>query len=158
MWCGMLCNGGAMWNGVTWKVVRCKIFWCDGMMCYVKTFNVVWSSVIWNAIWTLLITNTTAPVMWNVAGTHTDKHETNDTQLHAHGQSNQSPEEKRWVLRTELKDTTEDVYICYKVGCGMVCCMMWNVCGSWSGAEWCGKEQRMVAWNCGVAWNVMVWF
>ena len=30
--------------------------------------------------------NTTAPVMWNVARTHTQ--ETNGTQLHAHRQSN----------------------------------------------------------------------
>ena len=39
--------------------------------------------------------NTTALVMWNVAGTHTHTHETNGTQLHAHRQSNQSPEENR---------------------------------------------------------------
>ena len=43
---------------------------------------------------------------WN---THT--HESKGTQLHAHRQSNQSPEEKRWVLRAELKDTTEDIYL-----------------------------------------------
>ena len=48
-------------------------------------------------------------VMWNVAGTHT--HETNGTQLHAHRQSNQSPEEKRWVPRAELNDTMEDIYL-----------------------------------------------
>ena len=41
--------------------------------------------------------NTTAPVMWNVAGTHT--HEPNDAKLHAY---NHSPEEKRWVLGAEL--------------------------------------------------------
>ena len=53
--------------------------------------------------------NTTALVMWNVAGTHT--HETNST-LHAHKPSNQSPEEKRWVLRAELNDTgAEDIYL-----------------------------------------------
>ena len=59
--------------------------------------------------------NTTALVMWNVACTHTHTHETNGTQLHAHRQSNQSAEEKRWVLREDLNDTTEDIYICYKV-------------------------------------------
>ena len=53
--------------------------------------------------------NTTALVMWNVAGTHT--HETKGIQLHAHRQSNQSPEEKMWVLRAELNDTTEDTYL-----------------------------------------------
>ena len=44
-----------------------------------------------------------------VRNTHT--HETNGTQLHAHRQSNQSPEEKRWVLRAELNDTGEDMYL-----------------------------------------------
>ena len=39
------------------------------------------------------------------------------TQLHAHRQSNQSPEEKRWVLRAEL-NTTEDIYLLQGV--------MWN--------------------------------
>ena len=48
--------------------------------------------------------NTTALVMWNLAGTHT--HESNGTQLHAHRQSKQSPEEKRWVLRADLNDAT----------------------------------------------------
>ena len=43
---------------------------------------------------------------WN---THT--HETNGTQLHAHRQCNQSPEEKRLVLRAELNDTTKDIYL-----------------------------------------------
>ena len=76
--------------------------------------------------------------MWNVAGTHT--HETNDTQLHAHMQSNRSPEEKRWILRADLKGTTEDIY---KVWCGMACCMMWNVCGL-DGLR-------------GVKWRRMVW-
>ena len=55
---------------------------------------------------------TTALVMWNVARTsHTHTHETNGTQLHAHSQSNQSPEEKRCVLRADLNDATEDIYL-----------------------------------------------
>ena len=44
-------------------------------------------------------------------------HETNGTQLHAHRQSKQSPEEKWWVLRAEL-NTTEDIYLLQGV--------MWN--------------------------------
>ena len=55
--------------------------------------------------------NTTALVMWNVAGTHTQTHESNCTQLHAHRQSNQSAEEKRWVLRADLNDTTGGRYL-----------------------------------------------
>ena len=43
-------------------------------------------------------------------GRNTRTHETNGTQLHAHRQSNQSPGEKRWVLRAELNDTGEDIY------------------------------------------------
>ena len=40
--------------------------------------------------------------------THTHTHETNGTQLHAHGQSIQSPEEKWWVLRADLNDAMEE--------------------------------------------------
>ena len=63
-------------------------------------------------------------------GRNTHTHETNST-LHAHRQNNQSPEEKRWVLRAELNDTTDGRYI-FVIRCdagGTVCCMMWNVRG-----------------------------
>ena len=52
-----------------------------------------------------------------MVGTHAHG-ETNGTQLHAHRPSNQSPEEKRWVLRAELNDVTEDIYLLQGV--------MWN--------------------------------
>jgi len=74
------------------------------MMCDMKAFNVELSSVKCNLNPTNYI-NTTVLVMWNVAGTHTC------TQLHAHRQSNQSPEEKRCVLREELNDVMEDIYL-----------------------------------------------
>ena len=142
-------------------------------MCDVKTFNVVWSSVKCNLNPTNYI-NTTEPVMWNVSG-HT--HETSGTQLHAHRQSNQPRGESPWYNRTgwlgikhqftytyqEWKDGSwgqismilRKIYICSKVWYGMVCCIIWNVCGLdglqsvWSGAEWCGEEERMV-WNGGM--------
>ena len=72
--------------------------------------------------------------------THTGKAsrvQSNGTQLHAHRQSKQSPEEKGWVLRADLNDAT--IYICCKVRCGMVCCMMWNVCSldGLQSVKWC---------------------
>ena len=93
-------------------------------------------------------------------GRNTHTYETNSIQLHAHRQSNQSPKEKRWVLRANLKDTTEYIYICYKVWCGIVCCMMWNVFGLDDGLQsvkWC----RMVWWRraYGVKWcrEIAMW-
>ena len=105
-------------------------------------------------------------------GRNTHTHETNVTQLHAHRQSNRSPEEKRWVLRAELNDSTDGRYIfvirCdvewYVVRCGMS--EAWMDYRVWSGAEWC-DEERMV-WNggvklrCGVEChgvilNVLIW-
>ena len=77
------------------------------MMCDVKTFNVVWRSVKCNLNHTNYI-NTRALVRWNVAGTHTH---TKAMALHAHRQSKQRPEEKRWVLRADLNDATEDIYL-----------------------------------------------
>ena len=89
-------------------------------------------------------------------GRNTHTHETNGTQLHTHRQSNQSPEEKRWVLRAEIKwYYGRYIYIfvirCdvewYVVWCGMS--VAWMDYRVWSGAEWCGEEERMV-WNGGV--------
>ena len=49
----MLFSGSVMWNGVVWNGVTLKggvmqnlLVWCDGMMCDVETFNVVWSRVV----------------------------------------------------------------------------------------------------------------
>ena len=97
----MLCNGGVMWNGLMWEVVRCKIFWGDVMEC-VTLCEMQFEPYL------LHQHNSTCDVE---CGRNTHMHETNSTQLHARRQSNQSPEEKRWVLRAELKDTTEDMYL-----------------------------------------------
>ncbi len=72
----------------------------------------------------------------------------------ARTQSNQSAEEKRWVLRADLNDTTDGRYLfvirCYVewnvVWWGMS--VAWMDYRVWSGAEWC-EEERMV-WNGGV--------
>ena len=111
-----------VWRGMVWRER-----WCG-----VKSSGVMEWCVMWKCY-----------MVWNVAGTHTN--ETNGTQLHAHRQSNQSPEEKRWVLWAELNDTTEDIYICYNVWCGMLCCMVWNVCGL--GGLQSVKWWRMVWWR-----------
>ena len=75
------------------------------MMCDVKTFNVVWSSVKCN----LNPTNySTCDVE---CGRNTHTHESNGIQLHAHRQSKLSPEEKMWVLRADLNAPTEDIYL-----------------------------------------------
>ena len=90
-----------------------------------------------------------------MAGTHT--HETNST-LHAHKQSNQSPEEKRWVLRAELNDTRDGRYI-FVIRCdagGMVFCMMWNVCGL-DGLE-CEMDVCDLGGLQSVKWCRMVWW
>ena len=47
------------------------------------------------------------------------------------------------------------IYIYYKVWCGMVCCMMWNVCGldglqSVNGVMKKSVRGKMVVWNGGV--------
>ena len=157
-----------MWNGVTWKVVWCKIVWCDVMEWCVmwKRLTVVWSWVVWKAIWILLITNTTAAlVMWNVAGTNTHTHREAMALNFTHTGQASSPEEKRWVLRADSNDATGDIYLL---------CVMWNVMlydveclwpgwtTVWSGAEWCGEEERMV-WNggvkllCGVKCHGVIW-
>ena len=119
-------------------------------MCDVKFFNVVWNWVVWNANWTLLST-------YDVEcgrNTHTQTHESNGTQLHAHRQSNQSAEEKRWALRADLNDTTGGRYLfvirCYVewnvVWWGMS--VAWMDYRVWSGAEWC--EDECMVWNGGV--------
>ena len=53
--------------------------------------------------------NTTALVMWNVAGTHT--HTKAMALNFTHTGKVISPEEKRWVLRADLNDATEDIYL-----------------------------------------------
>ena len=96
--------------------------------------------------------------MWNVAGTHT--HETNGTQLHAHGQSNQESRGEKAGLEGRVNDTTDFFdFFFYKVWCGMVCCMMRNVCGldGLQSVKWC----KMVWWRRahGVKWwrEISVW-
>ena len=116
--------------------------WCDGMMCDVKMFNVVWSSVKCKLNPTKYI-NTTALVMWNVAGTHTR------TKPMAHNFTHTGK-----VIRVQRRKggcwgqnqmILRKIYICYKVWCGMVCCVMWNVCGldGLQSVKWC----RMVWWR-----------
>ena len=74
-------------------------------------------------------------------GRNTLTHETNGTQLHAHRQSNQSAEEKRWVLRADLNDTTEDLFLFF-IRCDVEC--LWPGWTTKCGVEWCGEEERMV--------------
>ena len=77
MWCGVeWCDvkGGV----VMWCVCVCVcvcVEWCDVKGSVVMAW---WRDVKSNCM------NTTALVMWNVAGTHTCTDETNSTQLHAH--------------------------------------------------------------------------
>ena len=52
--------------------------------------------------------NTKALVIWNVTRTHTGMKPMAHNFTHT---GNQSAEEKRWVLREDLNDTTEDVYL-----------------------------------------------
>ena len=52
--------------------------------------------------------NSTAPEMRNVAGIHTRTKPMAHNFTHT---GNQSPKEKRWVLRAELNDTREDIYL-----------------------------------------------
>ena len=52
--------------------------------------------------------NTTAPVMWNVAGTHT---RTKPIAHFTHTGKVIRVQVKRWVLRAELNDTTDGRYI-----------------------------------------------
>ena len=149
-----------MWNGVTWKVVWCKIVWCDVMEWCVmwKRLTVVWSWVVWKAIWILLITNTTAAlVMWNVAGTNTHTHRSNGTQLHAHRPSKQSRREKVGLERRFTWCYGRYIFVMCDVEC------LWPGWTTvWSGAEWCGEEERMV-WNggvkllCGVKCHGVIW-
>ena len=97
---------------------------------------------------------------------NTHAHETNGTQLHAHKQSIESPEEKRWVLGAELNDVTEDIYLLEGV---MWNSMLYDVKCLWP--EWtteCEVVQNGVVKKAyGVKWwreiavwcgNVMVWF
>ena len=80
------------------------------MVCDVKMFNcgVGSSSVRCN----LNPTNYKHYSACNVeCGRNTHTHESNDTQLHAHRQSKQSPEEKRWLLRADSNDATGDIYL-----------------------------------------------
>ena len=130
-----------------WNDVRCE-----------NRFNVMWDELC-DAQCNLKPTNyvkTTALLMWKA---HT--HAWNQWHISC-TQSYQSPDEKRWEGRVKWY-CGRKIYICYKVWCGMVCCMMWNVCGLnyrvWSGAVWC--EEKRVAWNggvklqCGVILNVL---
>ena len=55
--------------------------------------------------------NTTAPVMWNVSGTHTRRTKPMAHNFTHTGKVIKSPEEKRWVLSAELNDVTEDIYL-----------------------------------------------
>ena len=162
--CSNVMRNMQWWCDVEWGDVKggdVKSFgWCNGMMCHVKTLNVVWSWVVWNAIRTLLITHTTALV--ECGRTHT--HKTNSTQLHAHRQSSESRGEKvglegriKWyygryklVIRCDVE--------WYVVWCGMS--VAWMDYRVWSGAEWCGEEERMVwlKWWCEiVVWCRMLW-
>ena len=111
--------------------------------------------------------------------THT--HETSGTQLHAHRQSNQPRGESPRYNRTgwlgvkhqftytyqrwkggswgQISMILRKIYICSKVWCGMVCCIMRNVCGldGLQSVKWC----RMVWWRraYGVKWwrEIAVW-
>ena len=62
--------------------------------------------------------NTTALVMWNVAGTHTRTKPMVPNFTHT-GKVIKSPEEKMWVLRADLKDTREDIHL--------LCDVEWHV-------------------------------
>ena len=125
-----------------WNDVRCE-----------NRFNVMWDELC-DAQCNLKPTNyvkTTALLMWKA---HT--HAWNQWHISC-TQSYQSPEEKRWEGRVKWY-CGRKIYICYKVWCGMVCCMMWNVCGLddyrvLSGAEWWWRRA------CGVKWwrEIAVW-
>ena len=97
--------------------------------------------------------------MWNVAGTHTRTKPMAHNFTHT-GKVIKSPEEKRRVLRAEL--TILRIFFLFffnKVWCGMVCCMMRNVCGldGLQSVKWC----KMVWWRRahGVKWwrEISVW-
>ena len=109
--------------------------WCENVSCGVE-----WSRVKSNLNPTNYI-NTTALAMWNVVGTPCT-HARNQWHTISRTQAKyRSPEKKRWVLRA---DTTVYIYLCHKVGCGMVCCMMWNVRVAWRDGLQSVKGCRMV--------------
>ena len=154
--------------------------WCPEMMCGVKTF-VVWRRVVCNIKCNLNPTNyinTTTLVMWNLEHTHTHTHKTNGTQLHTHRQSSQRHRQCGKAVRdtgkAESRGEKMDLegryewccarYICDKVWCGMVCCMMWNVCGlaglqsvKWCRIVWWRRAYGMRWWHQIAVWCGMSW-
>ena len=101
--------------------------------------------------------NTTAPEMWNVAGTHTCTkpmaHNFTHTGklIRAQRRKGESWGKNQMILRK--------IYICYKVWCGMVCCMMWNVWGldGPQSVKWCRIAHGVKWWRemsvwCGMSW------